>query len=113
MVRVYRSAPLKRDTSLKPDFSATRIDALDVYKRQPPIFTYQSHNSSDILFSATIEKNNSKKETVHMKLISWNIDSLNAALTGDSARAQLSRAVIDTLAVSYTHLDVYKRQHIE
>ena len=28
MVRVYRSAPLKRDTSLKPDFSATRIDAL-------------------------------------------------------------------------------------
>ena len=32
-----------------------------------------------------------------MKLISWNIDSLNAALTGDSARAQLSRAVIDTL----------------
>ena len=32
-----------------------------------------------------------------MKLISWNIDSLNAALTSDSARAQLSRAVIDTL----------------
>ncbi|RKW07555.1 MAG: restriction endonuclease subunit S, partial [Streptococcus sp.] len=25
-----------------------------------------------------------------MKLISWNIDSLNAALTSDSARAQLS-----------------------
>lgn len=32
-----------------------------------------------------------------MKLISWNIDSLNAALTSDSARAILSRAVIDTL----------------
>ena len=32
-----------------------------------------------------------------MKLISWNIDSLNAALTSDSARAQLSRAVIHTL----------------
>lgn len=32
-----------------------------------------------------------------MKLISWNIDSLNAALISDSARAQLSRAVIDTL----------------
>lgn len=32
-----------------------------------------------------------------MKLISWNIDSLNAALTSDSARAVLSRAVIDTL----------------
>lgn len=32
-----------------------------------------------------------------MKLISWNIDSLNAALTSDSARALLSRAVIDTL----------------
>lgn len=32
-----------------------------------------------------------------MKLISWNIDSLNAALTSDSNRAQLSRAVLDTL----------------
>ncbi|MDO4814490.1 MAG: exodeoxyribonuclease III [Gemella sp.] len=32
-----------------------------------------------------------------MKLISWNIDSLNAALTSDSARAVLSRDVIDTL----------------
>ncbi len=32
-----------------------------------------------------------------MKLISWNIDSLNAALTSDSARAQLSRAVIETI----------------
>ena len=32
-----------------------------------------------------------------MKLISWNIDSLNAALTSDSARAQLSREVIDSL----------------
>ncbi|MBF7094858.1 exodeoxyribonuclease III [Streptococcus sp. HF-1907] len=32
-----------------------------------------------------------------MKLISWNIDSLNAALTSDSARALLSRKVIDTL----------------
>lgn len=32
-----------------------------------------------------------------MKLISWNIDSLNAALTSDSPRALLSRAVVDTL----------------
>lgn len=32
-----------------------------------------------------------------MKLISWNIDSLNAALTSDSARAVMSRAVIDIL----------------
>lgn len=32
-----------------------------------------------------------------MKLISWNIDSLNAALTSDSARAQLSRQVLDTI----------------
>ncbi|NLI61109.1 MAG: exodeoxyribonuclease III [Clostridiales bacterium] len=32
-----------------------------------------------------------------MKLISWNIDSLNAALTGVSARAALSRDVIDTI----------------
>ncbi|HZJ84847.1 MAG TPA: exodeoxyribonuclease III [Syntrophomonadaceae bacterium] len=32
-----------------------------------------------------------------MKFISWNIDSLNAALTGDSARAILSRNVLDTI----------------
>lgn len=33
-----------------------------------------------------------------MKLISWNIDSLNAALTSDSARALLSRDVLATLS---------------
>ena len=32
-----------------------------------------------------------------MKLISWNIDSLNAALTGDSARALLSQDVLNTI----------------
>lgn len=32
-----------------------------------------------------------------MKFISWNIDSLNAALTGTSPRAQLSRQVLETL----------------
>lgn len=32
-----------------------------------------------------------------MKLISWNIDSLNAALTSDSNRAALSRAVLNTM----------------
>ena len=32
-----------------------------------------------------------------MKLISWNIDSLNAALTSESNRAVLSRNVIDTI----------------
>lgn len=32
-----------------------------------------------------------------MKLISWNIDSLNAALTSESNRAILSRNVIDTI----------------
>lgn len=32
-----------------------------------------------------------------MKFISWNIDSLNAALTGDSARALLSQTVLDTI----------------
>ena len=32
-----------------------------------------------------------------MKFISWNIDSLNAALTSDSARAVMSRLVLDTL----------------
>ncbi|MCR5691799.1 MAG: exodeoxyribonuclease III [Eubacterium sp.] len=32
-----------------------------------------------------------------LKLISWNIDSLNAALTSDSARAELSRNVLNTI----------------
>lgn len=32
------------------------------------------------------------------KFISWNIDSLNAALTGTSARAELSQAVVNTIA---------------
>ncbi|NLJ73146.1 MAG: exodeoxyribonuclease III, partial [Syntrophomonadaceae bacterium] len=32
-----------------------------------------------------------------MKLISWNIDSLNAALTGESERAALSRDVLNTI----------------
>ncbi len=32
-----------------------------------------------------------------MKFISWNIDSLNAALTSDSNRAVMSRQVIDTI----------------
>ena len=32
-----------------------------------------------------------------MKLISWNIDSLNAALTSDSARAKLSQEVLKPL----------------
>lgn len=32
-----------------------------------------------------------------MKFISWNIDSLNAALTSDSARARLSRDVLNTM----------------
>lgn len=35
-----------------------------------------------------------------LKLISWNIDSLNAALTSDSNRAILSRKVLDTI-ISY------------
>ena len=33
-----------------------------------------------------------------MKFISWNIDSLNAALTGSSERAGLSRQVLADLA---------------
>ncbi|HHX61441.1 MAG TPA: exodeoxyribonuclease III [Epulopiscium sp.] len=32
-----------------------------------------------------------------MKFISWNIDSVNAALTGDSDRAKLSRDVLNTI----------------
>ncbi|WP_159581133.1 exodeoxyribonuclease III [Streptococcus halichoeri] len=39
-----------------------------------------------------------------MKLISWNIDSLNAALTSDSPRAMLSRAVIETLVAEYADI---------
>ncbi|MFY9472649.1 MAG: exodeoxyribonuclease III [Tepidanaerobacter sp.] len=35
-----------------------------------------------------------------MRVISWNIDSLNAALTSASARALLSRKVLDTIAES-------------
>jgi exodeoxyribonuclease-3 len=35
-----------------------------------------------------------------LRVISWNIDSLNAALTGASARALLSRKVLDTIAES-------------
>ena len=33
-----------------------------------------------------------------MKFISWNIDSLNAALTSDSPRAELSRQVLAAVA---------------
>ena len=33
-----------------------------------------------------------------MKLISWNIDSINAAMTSESARAVLSRNVLETLS---------------
>ena len=33
-----------------------------------------------------------------MKFISWNIDSLNSALTGASERAQLSRQVMNSIA---------------
>ena len=43
-----------------------------------------------------------------MKLISWNIDSLNAALTSDSPRALLSRSVIDTLVAE--HADIIAMQ---
>lgn len=39
-----------------------------------------------------------------MKLISWNIDSLNAALTSDSPRALLSRAVVDSLVAEDAHI---------
>ena len=40
----------------------------------------------------------SEKEEHMTKFISWNIDSLNAALTSDSPRALLSRDVLNTLA---------------
>lgn len=37
------------------------------------------------------------EENYMLKLISWNIDSLNAALTSESPRAQLSRDVLNTI----------------
>ena len=40
-----------------------------------------------------------------MRFISWNIDSLNAALTGSSARAELSRALLDSLGATVVQLD--------
>lgn len=58
-----------------------------------------------------------------MRLISWNIDSLNAALTSDSDRAVLTRKVIDTIlemdadviALQETKLPVtgLSKKHIE
>ena len=33
-----------------------------------------------------------------MRFISWNIDSLNAALTSDSARALMTRKVLNTIS---------------
>ena len=58
-----------------------------------------------------------------MKLISWNIDSLNAALTSDSNRAVLTREVIETIiemdpdviALQETKLPVkgLSKKHIE
>lgn len=58
-----------------------------------------------------------------MKLISWNIDSLNAALTSDSARAALSRDVLatvselqpDVLALQETKLSIKgpSKKHFE
>lgn len=41
-----------------------------------------------------------KKRGSILKLISWNIDSLNAALTSDSARALLSREVLNTIVAN-------------
>ena len=58
-----------------------------------------------------------------LKLISWNIDSLNAALTSASPRAQLSRDVLNTLknedadiiAIQETKLPVTgpSKKHVE
>lgn len=58
-----------------------------------------------------------------MKLVSWNVDSLNAALTSESPRAQLSRDVFaslselapDVLAIQETKLSVKgpTKKHLE
>ena len=39
-----------------------------------------------------------------MKFVSWNIDSLNAALTGTSPRSELTRAVLKTIAAENADL---------
>ena len=44
-----------------------------------------------------------------MKLISWNIDSLNAALTSDSARAKLSQEVLQTLVAEDADIIAFKK----
>lgn len=44
-----------------------------------------------------------------MKLISWNIDSLNAALTSDSARAKLSQEVLQTLVAENADIIAIKK----
>ena len=47
-----------------------------------------------------------------MRLISWNIDSLNAALTSDSNRAVLSRKVIDTIIEKDADVIEIGRAHV-
>ena len=58
-----------------------------------------------------------------MKLVSWNIDSLNAALTSDSARALMSKNVLnkiieynpDVIAIQETKLSSKgpSKQHLK
>lgn len=48
-----------------------------------------------------------------MKFISWNIDSLNAALTSDSARAQMSRQVLETMKKMMPMLSPFKKPNYQ
>jgi exodeoxyribonuclease-3 len=41
---------------------------------------------------------------ITLKFISWNIDSLNAAVTGTSERSKLSRQVLNTIREHYPHV---------
>ena len=43
-----------------------------------------------------------------MIFISWNIDSLNAALTGTSPRSELSRAVLETIAKENPDVKIFR-----
>ena len=65
------------------------------YKRKRVIFQAIRWGNRPFFWYNKIYNLNEKGN--FMKLISWNIDSLNAALTSDSARAKLSQEVLQTL----------------
>ena len=47
-----------------------------------------------------------------MRFISWNIDSINAALTGTSARAEETRAVLEKIKAAAPDVIEIGRAHV-